>query len=332
MRPANERDVQVHLEQRGISRRQFMKFCGFMATTLALPARYATTIAAALAAAPRPSVVWLEFQDCTGDSESFLRAARRADPYIAGKIDPSITELLLDVLSLDYHETIMAPSGRAAEKSRSDAIANVGRYICVVEGAIPAGANGAYCVIGGKTALSIAQEACANSLFTMTVGDCAWDGGLPAAAPNPTGALGVKAAVPSVASKLVSIPGCPANVVNIVATIVYYLTFNQLPPMDRYNRPLFAFGHDIHDECPREDHYESRRFVLEWGDEGHKKGWCLYQMGCRGPWTNSNCPQVKWNDGTSWPIGAGHGCIGCTSPQFWDANSPFYVARPGAPD
>jgi hydrogenase small subunit len=321
------------MTRKGVSRRQFLKFCGFMAATLALPAKYAVNIAEALAASPRMPVIWLEFQGCTGDTESFLRAAQRTDPNISGKTDPKFTDLILDVISLDYHETIMAPAGTAAEKSRNDSIAlNKGKYVCIVEGAIPIGANGAYCVIGGRSALSIATDACTNSLITMTVGSCAWDGGLPGANPNPTGAVGVKTAIPSVANKIISIPGCPANVVNIVASLVYYMTYNNLPAMDQYNRPLFGYGNQIHDECPRKNSYENNQFVLSWGDTGHRSGWCLYKMGCRGPWTNSNCPQVKWNGGTNWPIGAGHGCIGCVEPHYWDQNTPFYVVRPGAPD
>ncbi len=96
--------------------------------------------------------------------------------------------------------------------------------------------------------------------------------------------------------------------------------------------PSFAYGETIHDECPREDHYEEGRFVLAWGDQGHRDGWCLYKMGCRGPRTRSNCSKVKWNDGSCWPVEAGHGCVGCASSGFWDKRSPFYVPLPGNPD
>lgn len=323
--------IQDRMISRGVSRRQFLKFCGMMTATLALPTRMAADIAEAFALSPRLPVIWLEFQGCTGDTESFLRAAQRSDPNINGKTDPKLIDLIFDVISLDYHETIMAPAGKAAERSRDECIAQYkGKYVCIVEGAVPVGAGGAYCVIGGRSALSIINEAATNSLITMTVGSCAWDGGLPGSNPNPTMAMGVKSAVPSVANKIISIPGCPANVVNIVASLVYYITYQNLPPMDANNRPLFAFGHEIHDECPREDYYEEGRFVLSWGDIGHRSGWCLYKMGCRGPSTKSNCPQVKWNEGTSWPIGAGHGCIGCVEPHFWDANAPFYVAKSGS--
>jgi hydrogenase small subunit len=218
----------------------------------------------------------------------------------------------------------MAPSGSASEKSLNDVLVKYpNQFLCIVEGAIPQAQNGIYCTIRGRTALSIAQQVLPNTMATIALGACAVDGGLPNATPNLTGATGVSNAVPGV-SNLVNLPGCPANVVNLVATIVYLLSFNTLPDMDSNHRPYFAYGEEIHDECERHDFYEEEKFVLEWGDEGHKNGWCLYKMGCKGPDTHANCRWVKWNDGTNWPIGAGHGCIGCTTPHFWDQMTPFY--------
>ncbi|MBU0492628.1 MAG: hydrogenase small subunit [Chloroflexi bacterium] len=314
------------LAERGVSRRQFLKFCGTMAAVLALPVGAAKTIATALATAPRLPVIWLEFQDCTGDSESFLRACRRPDPLVPGATDPSITDIVLDVLSVDYHETLMVPAGFMAEKSRADTLqSHAGQYICVVEGAIPTANNGGYCTIGGRTALSIVQEVCGQARATVAMGACAHDGGLAAAYPNPTGAVGVRDAVPGLAN-LVSLPGCPANVVNLVATIVYLITYNQLPSRDGSGRPTFAYHDEIHERCERHRYYERDQYVLAWGDQGHRQGWCLRRMGCKGPETKHNCPTVKWNDGTCWPIGAGHGCVGCASPHFWDQQTPFYAA------
>ena len=104
-----------------------------------------------------------------------------------------------------------------------------------------------------------------------------------------------------------------------------------MPALDQYNRPLFAYGDIIHDQCERRAHYDAGRFVEEWGDEGHRKGYCLYKMGCKGPEATYNCPTVRWNDGTSWPVKAGHGCIACASHRFWDTKSPFYKRLPSVP-
>jgi hydrogenase small subunit len=313
--------LEERLAQRGVSRRQFLSFCALMAAAMAMPASHKSRIATALAAATRLPVVWLAFQDCTADTESFLRAS-----------NPTVSSILLDLISLDYHETLMAPAGRMAEKSLQDTLSRYpGQFVAIVEGAIPTGVGGFYCAVGGRSALSIAQEVCGAAMATMTVGACAWDGGWPAAAPNPTTTQGLKDAVPGVRN-LISLPGCPMNVVNLSATLVHYLTYKAWPPVDSYRRPLFAYGDKVHEECERHDYYEEGRFVLEWGDQGHRQGWCLFKMGCKGPKTKSNCPTVKWNDGTSWPIGAGHGCIGCAAPRFWDQLTPFYTPLPGGGD
>jgi hydrogenase small subunit len=295
-----------------------------MAATLALPARYTGRIASALSASTRLPVIWLEFQDCTGDSESFLRAERRIDPIQDGIYDPGLVVLLLDFISVEYHETLMAPAGFASEKSLTDVLEKYpNQFVAIIEGAIPQAQQGVYCTIRGRTAISIAEQVLPNALATIAMGSCAVDGGLAAAQPNPTGAVGVLSAFPGL-TNLVNLPGCPANVVNLVATIVYLLTFSGVPDMDSNHRPYFAYGEEIHDDCEREDFYEAEQFVLEWGDEGHKNGWCLYKMGCKGPVTRANCREVLWNGGTSWDIRNGHGCIGCTMPNFWDTRTPFY--------
>ncbi len=308
-----------------ISRRGFLKFCSLMAATLALPSSYAGKIAEVLADGPRLPVVWLEFQDCTGDSMSFLKASQRPDPLQSGMTDPSIVDILLDFMSVEYHETLMAPSGAFSELSLDHVLQSYsGAYLAVVEGAIPMGAGGAYCTIRGRTALSIAQQVLPGAKAVIAAGTCAVDGGLPAAAPNPTGATGTRTAVPGLAS-YAALPGCPMNVVNLAATIVHLITFNTLPPRDSTGRPLFAYGGEIHESCERKVHYEHDRFVLQWGDAGHRQGWCLFRMGCKGPETDHNCSTVKWNGTDCWPVTAGHGCVGCARPGFWDA-FPVYTA------
>lgn len=304
------------LERRGIKRRDFLKFCGFMAATLALPGHGVGRIAKALAAAPRPPVVWLEFQDCTGDTESFLRTSQ-----------PTVDEFLLDRISLDYHETLMAPAGAGTEQSLRDTLsAHPGEVIAIVEGSIPLADGGVYCTIRGRTALSIMQEVADSAWAIVAAGSCAYDGGLAAAAPNPTGAGGVRDAVPGF-TNVINLPGCPSNAVNIAATLVHILTEHSLPATDSEGKPRFAYSREIHDHCERKIYNERDQYVLAWGDEGHRKGWCLEKMGCRGPETDSNCYSVMWNEGTSWPIGAGHNCVGCTNANFWDRMTPFYVGE-----
>jgi hydrogenase small subunit len=308
------------LARRGVSRREFLAFCGVMGSAFALPRKVGAEIAKAVARTDKPPLVWLEFQDCAGNTESLLRATK-----------PTVAEIVLDVLSLDYHETIMAAAGLQAETALAATLENhKGQYIVVIEGSIPTADDGIYCTVGGRSALDIAREVCGNAAATIAIGTCAAYGGLPAAAPNPTGALGVADAIPE-AKNVINLPACPANVENLTATVVYYLTFHRWPPTDRYGRPTFAYGKLIHDNCERRAHYDAGQYVELWGDEGHRKGYCLYKVGCKGPVTYNNCPQIGWNGATSWPVACGHPCIGCAEPNFWDRMTPFYRHLAGVP-
>jgi len=299
-----ETSIQETAVRQGISRRDFLKFCSMMAGVLALPRSYATRIENALATPQRLPVIWLEMQDCAGCTEALLRATQ-----------PTVSQLVLDVLSVDYHETIMAASGNLAEEAKQATI-KAGGYLLVIEGSIPVGEGEFYCTIGGKSALQQLQEAAANAVAVVAVGNCAAFGGWPYASPNPTSASFVTEIIKD--KPVMNLPGCPYNPVNLTAAVVHFLTFGELPAMDDLHRPLFAYGSRIHDDCPRRGHFDAAEFVVAWGDEGHQKGWCLYKMGCKGPVTFHNCPAVEYNDGTSWPIKAGHGCIACSEPNFWE--------------
>ncbi|MGD2101570.1 MAG: hydrogenase small subunit [Acidimicrobiia bacterium] len=305
------------LGARGITRRTFLAFSAGLTATLALPSVFSERIARALEASDKPALIWLEFQDCAGNTESFLRAH-----------DPGVAEIVLDILSVDYHETIMAAAGHQAEAAK-DAVLEEGGHIVVVEGSVPTADGGVYCTIAGKTAMQHLEEAADGAAAIINVGTCSSFGGIPAASPNPTGARGVPDLVSGV--PVINLPGCPMNVDNLLGTVVHYLTFGALPPTDGQGRPLFAYGQRIHDNCERRAHFDAGQFALEWGDEGHRKGWCLYKLGCKGPSTFHNCPSIRWNDGTSWPIGAGHGCVGCSEADFWDTMSPFYERLPKPP-
>lgn len=308
------------LEARGITRRDFVGFCAGIAALLGLPKAATAQIAKALETKLKPAIVWLEFQDCAGNTESFLRASK-----------PTAAEVILDLLSVDYHETIMAAAGARAEAALESVHENQkGKYLVVIEGSIPTGAGGAYCTIGGRSALQIANEICKDALAVIAVGTCAAFGGLPAAAPNPTGALSVAEAVPGIKT-LINLPACPVNAENLTALITYFLTFNRWPALDRLGRPLFAYGKSIHDACERRAHFDAGQYVEAWGDQGAREGFCLYKMGCKGPATFQNCPNIGWNENTNWPVGCGAPCIGCAEPQFWDRMTPFYQHLAGVP-
>jgi hydrogenase small subunit len=261
-------------------------------------------------------VIWLQLQECTGCVESVIRTA-----------EPTIGDLVLDVVSLDYQHTLMAAAGTAAERALQDAMkTSAGRYLLVVTGSIPRNENGVYTTIGGRTAEDILREASANAAAVIAVGACAHWGNIQASRPNPTGAVGVSDIVKD--KPVVNIAGCPPIGDVVTATVVHFLTFGRVPELDADGRPLFAYGKRIHDQCPRRAHFDAGQYVERFDDAAARQGWCLYHVGCKGPATFSPCPIFLWNTRTSFPIGAGHPCIGCTERGFWDVMTPFYTRLP----
>lgn len=253
-------------------------------------------------------IIWLELADCSGNSEAFIKST-----------NPAIEDLIFDYISLDYHELLMSASGDSSESVLEEVIkTQKGEYILIVEGAVPLAMDGKFLRIGpkGETGVELLKKCAKEAALVLAVGSCAFDGGVVAAAPNPTGAVGVAEALER--NDVINISGCPTNPTNIVGTLLSYIMFEELPELDEFNRPLWAYQGRIHDNCERRGHFELGEFVKEWGDDGAKKGWCLFEMGCKGPYANANCPTMKFNGGTSWPVQAGHGCMGCTELGFFD--------------
>jgi hydrogenase small subunit len=286
----------------GVSRRDFLKFCSIMAVGMGLPLSAGAKIAEAITSVKRPPVIWLSFQECTGCVESLLRANH-----------PTLEHLILDLISLDYSETLAAAAGHQVEAAKEASIKeNKGKFILVVDGAIPTKDNGIYCKIAGKTALQILNETAPHAAAIVAMGSCASWGGVAAAAPNPTDAKGIPEILTG--KTVVTIPGCPPSPYNLLSTLLHFLTYNKLPELDSKGRPKFAYGRLIHENCERRPHFDAGRFATQFGDEGHRKGFCLFKLGCKGPETHANCPAQLFGDvgAGSWPVGTGHPCFGCT--------------------
>ncbi|ODU03122.1 MAG: Ni/Fe hydrogenase [Thiobacillus sp. SCN 63-1177] len=272
------------LARQGITRRTFLKYCATLASMMALPPSAGRAMAEAMAAARRPSVIWLPFQECTGCTESITRSH-----------SPTIEGMIFDMISLDYQETLMAAAGHQAEAARLDAMQdNAGKYLLIVDGSVPLGLDGAYSCIGGRSNVEMLKEAAQGAAAIVAVGTCAAFGGIPKANPNPTGAVPVSDIVKD--RPIVNIPGCPPIPVVMTGVLAHYLTFGSLPELAK-----------------------------TFDDEGARNGWCLFELGCKGPVTHNACATAKWNGGTSWPVESGHGCLGCSEPDFWDAGG-FYKA------
>ena len=299
------------LRRQGVSRRSFLQFCSLTAASLGLGSAGAQDIAEALETKPRTPVIWLHGLECTCCTESFIRS-----------YTPVAKDLVLSMISLDYDDTIMAAAGHQAEEALEETIEKYkGNYIVAVEGNVPLNDDGVNCIPGGEIFLNKIKHVCANAKAVIGWGSCAAWGCVQAAKPNPTNAVPITEVIKD--KPIVLVPGCPPIPEVMTVVVTYILTYDRLPPLDRMGRPKMFYGQRIHDKCYRRGHFDAGQFVEKFDDLGAKLGYCLYKVGCKGPTTYNACSTVRWNEGLSWPVQSGHGCIGCSEPNFFDKGS-FY--------
>lgn len=320
-----DESIYESLLRAGLTRRQFLQYCSYAAGTMLLvgtplgsaaeafaagPTEY---VAAALETTPRLPVIWLELQNCAGCVEAFTRSAA-----------PSAADLLLNSISLEYSETLMAASGTRAEENKRAAMdAYAGKYLLVCDGSVSLGDDG-YCTVGGQSSRQLVEEAAAGAAAIVANGTCAAFGGLPVAKPNPTGAVSIAELLPD--NSIVNIPGCPAIPEVFTGTLFNFVVFGTLPELDNLNRPRTFYESTIHDRCVRRQYYDAGKFAASFDDDGARRGYCLYKLGCRGPTTRNACASMRWMQGLSYPIQSGHPCLGCSQPNFWDGGG-FYQAQ-----
>ncbi len=299
------------MKRQGYSRRDFLKFAAWMSAFIGIEASGVSRVVKAMETKPRIPVVWFHFQECTCCSESFIRSSH-----------PIVSDVILDKISLDYTETLQAAAGKQAEEALHATMKKYkGEYLMLVEGSIPTEEDGVYCCIGGRTALDIVKEAAEGAKAIVAWGSCASNGCIQASRPNPTGATPVHKIISG--KPIINVPGCPPIAEVMAGTILHILTFDRIPQLDGLGRPKAFYSRRVHDTCYRRPNYDAGLFVQGFDDENAKRGYCLYKMGCRGPVTYNSCGVIKWNNGVSFPIQSGHGCIGCSEANFWD-NGPFY--------
>lgn len=303
------------LERRGISRRGFINLCTAACVAFGLDLGFAPRMAdAAVAKLGKKPVVWLQGQSCTGCSESLLSS-----------LSPGPAEIVLDMLSIRFHPTIMAASGEQAVRAAEDTIAT-GGYLLILEGSIPT-ADPRYCLVDGRPLLEQFQEAAANAEAVIAVGSCASYGGIPRA--GFTGACGARDVLEGI--PVVNIPSCPAKPTRLLGTLLYYFSLEELPPLDEDGRPVPYYRRYLqHDSCPRRAHYERGEFLIDWNNPD-TADWCLFYMGCKGPYTYTDCPRIWWNDGVNYCVRAGSPCAGCTQPEFYDQFTPLYAKQDSFP-
>jgi hydrogenase small subunit len=304
--PSKQPTYYEEVERKGYSRRDFLQFVSMMTAFIGLENSAMGQVAKALETKPRVPVIWLHFQECTCCSESFIRSSH-----------PIVADILLDKISLDYTETLMAAAGIQAEEAMQNTMKKYkGEYILCVEGSVPTKADGVYCMIGGKTSMQILEEAAENAKAIIAWGSCASNGCVQSAKPNPTQATPIHKLIKG--KPVIKVPGCPPIGEVMAGVIVHLVTFDRIPELDRLGRPKAFYSKRVHDTCYRRPFYDAGLYVESFDDENAKKGYCLYKVGCKGPSTYNACGVMKWNNGTSFPIQSGHGCIGCSEENFWD--------------
>lgn len=297
------------LAENGVTRRDFLKFCGTAALLAGLTqVGMAEKVAAALAtASEKPPVVWLEGQDCAGCTIS-----------IANALNPPIGDIILDKISLRYHESLMVASGSLAEQARMETVEK-GGHILVVEGSIPT-ADDRYCMIGGHSFAHIVKESAAKASAVIAIGACAAYGGIPAATPSKGIGVGKFLGKP-----VLNLPTCPVHTDHFVGVLIYHLVTGKIPPLDKLGRPTMYYSQLVHDNCRRRAFFDEEKFLTDWNDPAQKE-WCLFQKGCKGPDTYSDCPIRRWNDGINFCIDCGAPCQGCSEPGFYAQKSPLYAS------
>jgi hydrogenase small subunit len=256
-------------------------------------------------------LVWLQGQSCTGCSVSFLNAAY-----------PDAASVLTRYVGVDYHSTLASAAGQLALDNLNKRL-ETGSYVLVVEGAVPLGMPMA-CEVGGEPFVAILARAAGNAKAIVSLGTCAAYGGIPAAPPNPTGAVSVSRALAGAGVKapLINLPGCPTHPDWLVGTLVHLLRYG-LPALNKQGCPELFFGTVLHTRCPEFYNYNMGMFARFFGDSG-----CLFNLGCLGIRTYADCSTRRWNGKTSWCVEAGAPCIGCARPEFaQDKSFPFYRVR-----
>ncbi|WP_251552352.1 hydrogenase small subunit [Neobacillus muris] len=310
-----QRTVYEAAIESGVSRRDFLKMCTALAATLGLEYSQSKQVVHAMENGSRVPVVWLQFQDCTGCSESFIRSSQ-----------PKVESVLLDMISLEYTEVLSAASGQQVEDNMKQVLKDYkGKYILAVEGSIP---EDDYLAVGGKSAKETLREMAEDAMAVVAYGSCSSWGGIPGANPNPTGAKPVTGFIND--TPVILVPGCPPIAEVMTGVIAHIITFGKLPELDVFGRPKAFYRHRIHDKCNRRAYFDAGLFVESFDDEGAKQGYCLYKVGCKGPTTYNSCAEMRWNGGVSYPIQSGNPCIGCSEKDFWD-NGPFYTRRAKIP-
>ncbi len=283
-------------------------------------------------------LIWLNLASDTGCTISMLQAS-----------NPDLVEAVVNLgISADFWKAIMTPdydlgwvsSGYTREDLSQVPVLNAAFSsapvdVLVVEGTpqvgTPAGSGqGFFCTMATHngsplTGYELLQRLAAKASYVVAVGQCSAFGGIPAGNGNVTGAVSVTEALKqaSVSTKrpVINIPGCPANPDWTLVTLATVLQGFD-PDLDELGRPKAFFTSYIHDNCPRREAYNRGQMAKTFDDPVG----CFWDLGCKGPITQSSCAKTKWNSGLGFCTEAGPMCWGCMHPSFPDAPTSGFFA------
>ncbi|GIM28091.1 iron hydrogenase [Clostridium polyendosporum] len=285
-----------------ISRREFLKWS--VATAVALELEFDMgRVNTVLAAETDPPVIWLQGAGCSGCTISMLNVTNPT----------TIDDVLLNKISMKYNSTIMTSAGESAMQALENAATQYnGQFILVVEGAIPTGQSGNYCIIGEQNGTQLTMQQAVlkygpMAKYVVSAGTCSSFGGVPAAAPNATSCTTAKSLLSGkTKNPVVNLPGCPVHPTVLIQTLLDII-LTGTPTLDSYSRPTKYYASSVHSKCPREEAPDANRPGI-YG--------CYESIGCMGPTCKNVCPSMKWNNGQGWCIGVNYPCVGCANPTF----------------
>jgi hydrogenase small subunit len=252
------------------------------------------------------NAIWLELTGCSGNIISFMNSE-----------NPGLYQVLTSIINLTFNNTLMGAEGEFAFERFLETLDT--DFILLVDGAVTTKDDGRYTIVANYqgrwiNAMEAAQMAGEKAKYVVSVGTCASYGGISAASPNPSEC---KSLQDFLGRSVIRLPGCPSHPDWVVGTVAHLVGFG-CPQLDEEGRPLLFYGVTIHDNCTRRGFFDSNIFAKKFGEEG-----CMFQIGCRGPVTRTDCPRRKWNGYVNWPVGTNTNCIGCAQPLFPDGMEPF---------
>jgi len=284
-----------------IGRRQFVTWSIAAAAALSLEYNPAN-VASVMAAETDPPIIWIQGAGCSGCTVSTLNVTNPT----------TIDDVLLNKISMKYNSTLMTASGDLAMQTLDQAATQYkGQFILVIEGAVPTGASGNYCVIGEVNGVPLTMQQAVLKYgpiakYVVAAGTCASFGGVSAAPPNNTSCSTVSTILSGkTTNPVVNLPGCPVHPTVLIQTLLDIVLTGVLP-LDTNQRPTKYFGATVHSTCPR----------LSAQDAAPGQYGCYEEYGCMGPVTRNVCSTMKWNNGQGWCVGVDHPCIGCSEPTF----------------